>query len=129
VRHKKINQQTIERYLDFFKDSFLLREARRYDLKGRKEIGALRSKNKEGKSIRKTNEVDFYATKGLRAYYIQVTADISNEITREREIRPYYLLNDQVQKILVVNKPFGETRDNSGFTIIGITDFLLRFIK
>ena len=177
VRHEKINQQTVERYIDFFKDSFLLREARRYDLKGRKEIGALRKyyfcdtglrnarlnfafpdegqmlenivynelcyngysvsvgsfdtieKNKEGKSIRKTNEVDFYATKGLRAYYIQVTADISNETTREREIRPYFLLNDQVQKILVVNKPFGETRDNSGFTIIGITDFLLRFIK
>ena len=177
VRHEKINQQTIERYIDLFKDSFLLREARRFDLKGRKEIGALRKyyfcdtglrnarlnfafpdegqmlenivynelcyngysvsvgsfdtveKNKEGKSIRKTNEVDFYATKGLRAYYIQVTSDISNETTREREIRPYFLLNDQVQKILVVNKPFGETRDESGFTIIGVTDFLLRFIK
>ncbi|MBE5917940.1 MAG: ATP-binding protein [Pseudobutyrivibrio ruminis] len=177
VRHEKINQQTIERYIDLFKDSFLLREARRFDLKGRKEIGALRKyyfcdtglrnarlnfafsdegqmlenivynelcyngysvsvgsfdtveKNKEGKSIRKTNEVDFYATKGLRAYYIQVTSDISNETTRKREIRPYFLLNDQVQKILVVNKPFGETRDESGFTIIGVTDFLLRFIK
>ena len=85
-------------------------------------------KNKEGKSIRKTNEVDFYATKGLRSYYIQVTADISNEETKKREIRPYFLLNDQVQKILVVNKPINETHDENGFTIIGITDFLLRFI-
>ncbi len=42
MRHEKINQQTIERYIELFKDSFLLREARRYDLKGRKEIGALR---------------------------------------------------------------------------------------
>lgn len=177
VRHEKIYKQTIEKYIDYFKDAFILREARRYDLKGRKEIGALRKyyfcdtglrnarldfafsdegqllenvvynelcyngysvsigcfdtveKNKEGKSVRKTNEVDFYATKGLRSYYIQVTADISNEDTKKREIRPYFLLNDQVQKILVVNKPINETHDENGFTIIGITDFLLRFIK
>ena len=64
-------------------------------------IGAFDSieKNKEGKSVRKNYEVDFYATKELRAYYIQVTADISNAATRAREIRPYMILNDQVQKI------------------------------
>ncbi|MCR4998275.1 MAG: ATP-binding protein [Lachnospiraceae bacterium] len=177
VRREHMTSQTIENYIGYFKDSFLLREARRYDLKGRKEIGALRKyyfcdtglrnarldfafpdegqmlenivynelcyngysvsvgsfdsveKNKVGKSVRKTNEIDFYASKGTRAYYIQVTADISNESTREREIRPYYLLNDSIQKILVINKPISETRDESGFTIIGITDFLLRFIK
>ena len=73
--------------------------------------------------------MDFYAQKGLRNYYIQVTADIADEKTKEREIRPYILLNDQIQKIIVVNKPIKETRDNRGFTIIGITDFLLRYIK
>jgi len=72
--------------------------------------------------------VDFYATKGLRSLYIQVTADISNADTREREIRPYFKLNDQVQKILVVNRPIGETLDGNGYSIIGITDFLLKFI-
>ena len=155
----------------------MIREARRYDIKGRKEIGALRKyyftdtglrnarlnfvfpdegqmienivynelcyngysvnvgtfdnieKNKNGKSVRKTNEVDFYAQKGIRAYYIQVTADMSDESTRKREIRPYILLNDQIQKIIVVNKPIKESRDENGFTIIGVTDFLLRFIK
>ena len=154
-----------------------MREARRYDIKGRKEIGALRKyyftdtglrnarlnfvfpdegqmienivynelcyngysvnvgtfdsveKDKNGKSIRKTNEVDFYAQKGIRAYYIQVTSDMSDENTRKREIRPYILLNDQIQKIIVVNKPIKENRDEKGFTIIGVTDFLLRFIK
>ena len=81
------------------------------------------------KSIRKNNEVDFYATKGLRSLYIQVTADISNADTREREIRPFFKLNDQIQKILVVNKPISETLDENGFTIIGVTDFLLRYVK
>lgn len=177
VRKSKINKQTVESYIGYFLDAFILREARRYDIKGRKEIGALRKyyfsdtglrnarlnfafpdegqmlenivynelryngysvnvgsfdtieKDKNGKSIRKTNEVDFFVQKGIRAYYIQVTADISDINTRNREIRPYILLNDQIQKIIVVNKPIKETRDDKGFTIIGITDFLLRFIK
>ena len=177
VRHEKIDKQTVENYIGYFKDSFLLREAKRYDLKGRKEIGALRKyyfidtglrnarlnfafpdegqmlenivynelcyngysvnvgafdtveKDKNGKSIRKNNEVDFYAIKGLKSLYIQVAADISNADTHEREIRPYFKLNDQVQKILVVNKPIKENMDENGFTIIGITDFLIRYIK
>ena len=86
-------------------------------------------KNNEGKSIRKTNEIDFYATKGKRMYYIQVSNDISNTKTKAREIRPYFLLNDQIQKIIIVNKPIKECRDENGFTLIGITEFLLNFIK
>ena len=177
VRHEKIGKDTVEKYIGYFQDAFIIREARRYDLKGRKEIGALRKyyfcdtglrnarlnfafpdegqilenivydeliyngysvnvgvfdsieKNTEGKSVRKTNEIDFYASKGLRSYYIQVTADISNAETRARETRPYRILNDQVQKIIVVNRPIHESRDENGFTIIGITDFLLDFIK
>lgn len=177
VRKSKIDKQTVENYIGYFIDAFLLREAKRYDIKGRKEIGALRKyyftdtglrnsrlnyafpdegqmlenivynelcyngysvnvgsfdsveKDKNGKSVRKTNEVDFYAQKGIRAYYIQVTADMSDENTRKREIRPYILLNDQIQKIIVVNRPIKESRDEKGFTIIGVTDFLLRFIK
>jgi predicted AAA+ superfamily ATPase len=177
VRHEKIGKDTVEKYIAFFKDAFIIQEAKRFDLRGRKEIGALRKyyfcdtglrnarlnfafpdegqmlenivyneliyngysvnigafdsieKNKEGKSVRKNYEVDFYATRGLRAYYIQVTADISSAETRAREVRPYMILNDQVQKVLVVNRPIGESRDENGFTIIGITEFLLNFIK
>ena len=177
VKHEKIGKDTVEKYIGYFKDAFIIQEARRYDLKGRKEIGALRKyyfcdtglrnarlnfafpdegqmlenivyneliyngysvnvgvfdtieKNREGKSVRKNNEVDFYAVKGLRSYYIQVTADIANAETRAREVRPYMMLNDQVQKVLVVNRPVKESRDENGFTVIGIVDFLLRFIK
>ncbi len=39
------------------------------------------------------------------------------------------MLNDQVQKILVINRPVSESRDENGFTVIGVTDFLLRFLK
>ena len=177
VRHESIGKQTVESYIGYFKDAFLLREAGRYDLKGRKKIGAQRKyyftdtglrnarlnfafpdegqmlenivfnelcyngytvnvgsfdtveKNKAGESVRKTNEVDFYASKGTREYYIQVTADMSDEKTKNREIRPYLMLRDQIQKVLVVNKPIKESRDENGFTIIGASDFMLRFLK
>lgn len=177
VKHEKIDKQTVEKYIELFKDAFIIREASRFDLKGRAEIGALRKyyfcdtglrnarlnfafpdegqilenivfneliyqgytvnvgafdtveKDKNGNSVRKNNEVDFYAVRGNREYYIQVTADISSESTKEREKRPYTLLNDQVQKVIVVNKPINETRDDNGFTVIGAADFLLRFIK
>lgn len=65
----------------------------------------------------------------MKSYYIQVTADISNADTKAREVRPYIMLNDQVQKVLVINRPINETRDEQGFTVIGVADFLLRFIK
>lgn len=177
VKKEGIDKHTVEKYIDYFKDSFLIREARRFDLKGRTEIGALRKyyfedtglrnarldfvypdegqmlenivfnellyngysvsvgefdsieKDSNGKSVRKTNEVDFYAIKGNRRMYIQVTADLSDAKTKEREIRPYILLNDQITKIVVVNKPIKETIDDKGFTVIGIAEFLLCYIK
>lgn len=177
VKHEDIDKRTVEAYISYFKDAFLLSEARRYDVKGREEIGALQKyyfidtglrnarlnfafpdegqllenivyneliyngytvnvgtydkieKNKLGQSVRKTYEIDFLASKGNREYYIQVSSDLSNEDTKQREIKPYISLNDQIQKIIVINKPINEMRDSNGFTIIGISDFLLRFIK
>ena len=34
-----------------------------------------------------------------------------------------------LQKILVENKAYSETRDADGYTVIGLPDFLLRFLK
>ena len=62
-------------------------------------------------------------------YYIQAASDISDPITKQREQKPYIALNDQIQKIIVINKPVIETRDEKGFTVIGLADFLLHFIK
>ena len=42
VRHEKIGKDTVETYIAFFKDAFIIQEAKRFDLRGRKEIGALR---------------------------------------------------------------------------------------
>lgn len=40
VKNKKISEETIAKYLDFFVDAFIVYKARRYDVKGRKYIGA-----------------------------------------------------------------------------------------
>lgn len=175
--HKSVDKDTVTRYIEFFRNAFMIREARRYDIKGRSEIGALRKyyftdtglrnarldfafpdegqmlenivfneliyngysvsvgtyekveKDKDGKSVRKTLEIDFFAVKNTRKYYIQVSADIADIRTREREIRPFISLRDEIQKIIVINRPVKEQLDENGFTVIGVTDFLLRFIK
>ena len=69
------------------------------------------------------------ARRGIKKYYIQVANDISNAETKTRELKPFLALNDSIQKIIVINKPLEETIDLNGFTIIGVSDFLLRFIK
>lgn len=173
----KIDSETVTSYVNAFKDANIIREANRYDVKGKKIITSLKKyyfidtglrnarlnfafsdegqmlenvvyneliyngysvsvgtydkveKNKNNKSIRRTYEIDFLATKGTRMYYIQVASDINNEETRNRELKPYISLNDQIQKIIVINRPINETRDMNGFIVIGIVDFLLRFIK
>jgi len=177
VKKEKLDTLTVEKYIGHFVDSFLLREAKRYDLKGRTEIGALRKyyfldtglrnarlnfafpdegqmlenivyneliyngytvnvgtfdtveKDKDEKSVRKTNEVDFFARRGINQFYIQVSSSIADAKTRARELRPYFLLNDQVRKIIVINQNVSETLDENGFVIIGAVDFLLKFIK
>lgn len=172
-----IDKDTVKKYIDYFVDAFILREATRYDVKGNNEIGALRKyffvdnglrnarlnfayddegqmlenmvynellyngytvnvgtfekyeKNKNGESVRKTYEIDFVAQRGIKKYYIQVANDISNAETKARELKPFFALKDSIQKIIVINKPLEESLDLNGFTVIGIADFLLRFIK
>ena len=177
VTKASIDKDTVKKYIDYFVDAFILREATRYDVKGNNEIGALRKyffvdnglrnarlnfayddegqmlenmvynellyngynvnvgtfekyeKNKNGESVRKTYEIDFVAQRGIKKYYIQVANDISNAETKARELKPFFALKDSIQKIIVINKPLEESLDLNGFTVIGIADFLLRFIK
>lgn len=177
VTKDSIDKDTVKKYIDYFIDAFILREATRYDVKGNNEIGALRKyffvdnglrnarlnfayddegqmlenmvynellyngytvnvgtfekyeKNKNGESVRKTYEIDFVAQRGIKKYYIQVANDISNAETKKRELKPFFALKDSIQKIIVINKPLEESLDLNGFTVIGIVDFLLRFIK
>lgn len=177
VTKDNIDKDTVKKYIDYFIDAFVLKEAKRYDVKGNKEIGALKKyffidnglrnarlnfayddegqmlenmvyneliyngytvnigafekkeKDKNGKSVSKSYEIDFVAQRGIKKYYIQVASDISNAETKAREVKPFLALKDSIQKIIVINKPLEESIDLNGFTVIGVADFLLKFIK
>jgi len=40
VEHSSLSKNTISKYLDYLEDAFIIKKATRYDIKGRKEIGA-----------------------------------------------------------------------------------------
>lgn len=77
------------------------------------------------KGIRKYLEVDFIANKFNNKYYIQVALSILDSKKKEQEIRSLKTINDSFKKVLITfdNIPF--YRDENGFLIINVFDFLL----
>ena len=67
-----------------------------YDVK----IGRLKVYDKEVKKY-KNIEIDFIAEKGWEIKYIQVATSVLDEITRQRELRPLQILNDNWEKYIV----------------------------
>ena len=79
-----------------------------------------------GKKIykKKALEVDFIATKGNQKYYIQSCLNLNDE-TSLREKRSLYYIDDSFKKIIVTKDGLDLRRDENGFTIIDIFQFLL----
>ena len=80
-----------------------------------------------GKKIykKKSLEVDFIAQRGNSKYYIQSCLNISDPLTLEREKRSLYYIDDSFKKIIVTKDGLDIRKDDNGFTIIDIFDFLL----
>ena len=69
-------------------------------------------------------EIDFIAEKPDEKLYIQVTETLSGEATRERELRPLRLINDNYEKIILsMDRSF--IRSYEGIKAVNIIDFLL----
>ncbi|MGX8833567.1 ATP-binding protein [Amedibacillus sp. YH-ame6] len=69
-------------------------------------------------------EVDFIAEKPNEKRYIQVCETMSGEATRERELRPLRLIDDNYEKIVLsMDKSFIQSYE--GIKAINIIDFLL----
>lgn len=82
-------------------------------------------KDENGKSIVKTYEVDFVASKGIDRYYLQITDNIDKEATRNREINPFRLIKNSDRKYLLVNRPISQMRLEDGVILCGVVDFIL----
>ena len=78
-----------------------------------------------GKSERKQLEIDFVANQGNKRYYIQSAYDIPTEEKMKQETKSFDKTNDSFKKIIVVGKNIRPRRDQKGYLIVGIKDFLL----
>lgn len=165
--------KTISSHIDHLEEAFLISKASRYDVKGRKYIGAnlkyyftdigLRNarlnfrqqepthimenivynellirgyhvdvgkvdvfeRDKEGKRIHKSLEVDFVVNQGSQRYYIQVAYDMASEEKQAQEFRSLRNIPDSFKKIVIVNGTKKPWRNDEGFVIMGMKYFLL----
>ena len=72
-----------------------------------------------------TGEVDFVARRGSAMRYVQVTASMADEATRERELAPLRAVGDSFPKVVVTLEPYGVGTTQDGITVIRAVDWLL----
>ena len=84
----------------------------------------IRTKDRDGKPIRLTLEVDFVANKGSRRYYIQSAWRMPDEEKQEQEIRSLRAIGDSFKKIIVTADNIRFKRDENGIVTIPIIQFL-----
>lgn len=86
------------------------------------DIGIIETREE---NIRKQLEVDFIANKGNKRYYIQVTLSLFDETKRDLEKKSLTKIKDSYKKIIIVYDDIKLYRDENGFLIMSIYDFLL----
>ena len=90
------------------------------------DVGVVESKTtSNGKTIRKSFEVDFVANLGRKRYYIQSAYDIPDNEKLKQETNSFDRIDDSFKKIIIVNRTMKARTTEKGYTIIGIKEFLL----
>ncbi len=93
----------------------------------RVDVGIIetRGTNKKNESIRRQLEVDFVVNRGDSRYYIQSVLTMPDREKTEQEIASLNLIKDSFKKIIVVKDDVMPYKDNKGYYIIPLVDFLL----
>ncbi len=81
--------------------------------------------NSAGNSVSKQLEVDFVANKGYNRYYIQSAYAFYDENKKQQELASLINIPDAFERIIVVGGGGLPYRDDHGYKIIGLMDFLL----
>ena len=164
----KTNGHTVGDYLEYFRKSFLFEKAERWDVKGRKYIGALvkyyaedvglrnarlnfrqmeRShlmenviycellrrglavdvgvverveKDSDGRSVRKSYEIDFVVNSGFRKVYVQSAFEMPTDDKRNQELRSLKLTGDFFRKVVVSGGNERQWADEDGIVHVGV---------
>jgi len=85
----------------------------------------VRRTNANGEQVRVRKEIDFIASKGSKKYYIQSAYAIPDEEKRKQETEGFDYINDSFKKIVIVDGGMKARRDEKGYMVIGIREFLL----
>ena len=88
-------------------------------------VVSVRETDSGGREVKKQLEIDFVANQGSRRYYIQSARAVPDGDKRRQEMRPFDNTRDSFKKILIVGYPLKPRRDEKGYVVMGITDFLL----
>ena len=167
VKNVTLSADTISNYIQYFRESFILDKAIRYDIKGKNyihtpfklyfediglrnarldfrqvetthimenviynelrfrgfkvDVGSIEIREN---NLRKKLEVDFVANSGNRRYYIQYADDIPNDEKLRQESRPLDQIDDSFKKIIIENKDIVPKRNEKGYLLISLVDFL-----
>ncbi len=172
VKNSSLSAFTIDRYITYMQQAFMLSKVNRYDVKGKKyistpykiyfedvglrnarldfrqieethlmeniiynelryrgynvDVGVVETReNIDGSSERRQLEIDFVANQGNKRYYIQSAYDIPSEDKMKQETKSFDKTNDSFKKIIVVGKNIKPRRNEKGYLIIGVKEFLL----
>ena len=91
------------------------------------DVGMVESRERdaEGKETRTQLEIDFIATLGSKKYYIQSAYAIPDQSKYEQETASFDKTMDSFKKIIVVEKIMKPRRDEKGYVMMGVKEFLL----
>lgn len=91
------------------------------------DVGVVESREKDenGKEVRKQLEIDFIANMGSKKYYIQSAYAIQDEDKYKQETKSFDKANDSFKKIVLVEKSMKPRRDENGYVMMGVKEFLL----
>ena len=78
-----------------------------------------------GKRETKRLEVDFVCNKGNRRYYVQSAYSLPSDEKMRQEVEPLDRIDDSFAKIIVTNDRTKPWRNEKGYLIINVLDFLL----
>lgn len=83
------------------------------------------SKDKNGKTVRNTLEVDFVCNKDNDRIYVQSAFSIPDAEKLEQEQRSLYLIDDSFKKMILTNGTIPAHRLNNGVYVMNVCVYLL----